>query len=120
RIRWSTLALSHGPHAPSGHGWFVQSPVAPAPIWRWLHTPDGWEVLGFRFESGNEFSRPFWFGCEVPLWFLAIFLSLMPSLAVIRARRRWARLRRGACLRCGYDLRATPRGGGELLPRCPE
>jgi len=26
----------------------------------------------------------------------------------------------GCCRSCGYDLRATPAAGGELLKRCPE
>ena len=37
----------------------------------------------------------------------------MPVLAITRFRRRHKRQRSGACLNCGYDLRATPE-------RCPE
>jgi len=51
----------------------------------------------------------------VPYWSLAIPLAVLPVLVPVarRHRRRADRRRNGLCVRCGYDLRATPR-------RCPE
>jgi hypothetical protein len=49
-----------------------------------------------------------------PHWAVALLFSLMPSYAALRWLR--CRRRRGArrCLRCGYDLRASP----ETCPEC--
>ena len=52
---------------------------------------------------------------EAPFWFLVIISGALPSWWALNARRR-RRLRRlegGRCVKCGYDLRATP-------DRCPE
>jgi hypothetical protein len=57
--------------------------------------PSGWTEITF----------PHWVGC-VPV--VLVFLAMLPS----RLRRR-SRRRRGLCLHCGYDLRASPE-------RCPE
>jgi hypothetical protein len=49
---------------------------------------------------------------DVPLWFAAAAFGLLPSSWMLR---HWMSGRRpiGACIHCGYDLRATP-------DRCPE
>ena len=46
----------------------------------------------------------------VPYWSLAIPLAVLPVLVPLgrRCGRRAHRRRNGLCLRCGYDLRATP------------
>lgn len=50
----------------------------------------------------------------VPYWMTALALSVMPSVALVRAGLRRCRARRvTVCRVCGYDLRATP-------DRCPE
>ena len=56
-----------------------------------------------------------------PAWLVALVAGCWPvgSIALlIRRRRRFTGI--GCCSNCGYDLRATPSPGGELLPICPE
>jgi hypothetical protein len=48
-----------------------------------------------------------------PLWFPFAAGAALPALRLVRFLRRRGRRRAGACLICGYDLRATP-------GRCPE
>ena len=58
----------------------------------------------------------------IPFWWLAVATALTPvAWLVSRVRSRvLSRRRAGRCRACGYDLRATPEGGGPLLERCPE
>jgi hypothetical protein len=61
---------------------------------------------------------------SIPCWFVALFAGAWPLISLVlwsrrRRQRRLIRLR-GCCAICGYDLRATPEPGGELLTRCPE
>ena len=54
-----------------------------------------------------------------PLWAVTLVTMILPWIWAIR---RLGRRRRdpGLCPKCGYDLRATPQAGGELVSRCPE
>jgi hypothetical protein len=80
----------------------------------------GWRLLGppgrvkmkFRINSlGSGFENSFdLFGIQYEIWLVASIL--IPTIWVIRAATRKT-LRAGYCLKCGYDLRATP-------DRCPE
>jgi hypothetical protein len=60
----------------------------------------------------------------LPCWLASFCSGVWPvtSLLLMVRRRRRARwlARAGHCRNCGYDLRATPEGGGELLAVCPE
>jgi len=71
-------------------------------------------ALGFAFDraayDGLGDGRLREWGVQLPLWALAVTLTLLPATRLIRRVRRHAR---GHCSRCGYDLRATP-------DRCPE
>jgi hypothetical protein len=46
-------------------------------------------------------------------WPLAVFAAILPILWFFKRRKTSRLMRIGRCLRCGYDLRATP-------GRCPE
>jgi hypothetical protein len=99
----------------------------------WLHgpaseyDPNGWQVdeginehlvfraLGFgasRIDLGLG-TGAFAYRLQLPDWFLIGVTAMLPAtrLWMLHCARR--RTRRGACLACGYDLRATP-------DRCPE
>ena len=59
----------------------------------------GWRFQGHRVRA--------------PFWSLAL-VSAIPAAVVMRRRAiRWRRARRGLCVACGYDLRAS-------TGRCPE
>jgi hypothetical protein len=99
--RWDTLA------------------IAPSTTWA-DHYPTGlsWYHLGFGGAGAVGESRltPWLFRNEVlivPYWAICAvtLLPLVPSSS--RSIRRQVRKRRGQCLTCGYDLRASP-------GRCPE
>ena len=62
----------------------------------------------FRMVKGPRYAA-------VPLWIVTatFFVPCVPWLLFRRKRVARARVARGLCLDCGYDLRATP-------GRCPE
>lgn len=65
---------------------------------------NGWNTLGFRSWSAGA-----------PIWALVVLLGSCPSVAIIRGPlRRYRRLPKGLCLKCGYNLTGLPE------PRCPE
>jgi uncharacterized paraquat-inducible protein A len=47
------------------------------------------------------------------LWLLLSMLIIVFGVLDLQRRRAWRRYYAGQCVRCGYDLRATPN-------RCPE
>ena len=49
----------------------------------------------------------------IPLWTVAVPISVGLAVAVGRDLRRRRQATTGRCVRCGYDLRASP-------DRCPE
>ena len=113
RIITADPRISAGP--PTGR-WLVQTRSAPlksVPARQMRHR---W--LGFAFDSGH-FRDPLTTSSSViaviPYWFIALCAAIPPAVYVrLRsAARRRLRASRGECLRCGYDLRASPE-------RCPE
>jgi hypothetical protein len=73
---------------------------------------DQW--LGFRLLTGHygtSASTPFW-SIRVPLGFLSLCFAILPAYWMMGRMMRRKR-RPGRCIKCGYDLRATP-------DRCPE
>ena len=74
-----------------------------------------WSGAGFSIQnlSGDPYRFAFFRRLTLPTWLLAVvpLSSLLASTA--RRLRRQRRRNRGACVSCGYDLRAT-------LDRCPE
>jgi hypothetical protein len=71
-----------------------------------------WQMLGFWYVRTNRVN-PSYRTVRFPDWFLVVTFSVLPAIALARARRRTTRGNRGLCPNCGYDLRATP-------DRCPE
>lgn len=61
---------------------------------------------------------------SIRCWLLSFSAALWPLTSLTLLLRRRARRRRlaltGCCNHCGYDLRATPHSGGQLVTRCPE
>jgi len=88
--------------------------------WRWLY------FNGYHGTIRNHylFLRPSTaYGVSVPHWFLIGLFGLLPAMwwrRFARARESRWRMGHGLCRQCGYDLRATPDGGGALQECCPE
>jgi hypothetical protein len=94
-----------------------------APLW--FENPthsDGFRLLGFEYsrevlpDSTNLhawFFIPAWRVIAIPYWAPFAFFSMHPLARRLAASRRARRRRRGLCVACGYDLRAS-------RARCPE
>jgi len=52
----------------------------------------------------------------VPIWFMTLLFTILPMwwLLAYRKRSKGYRLKRGLCLTCGYDMRASP----DTCPEC--
>jgi len=67
---------------------------------------------GFQmFHASSQYER--YAGIVAPMWFWVVVFLPLPFLAIRSTYRERRRRQTGCCLKCGYDLRATP-------DRCPE
>jgi hypothetical protein len=73
--------------------------------WQKLHD---WPVERGTITYGTDFKAYFY-----PLWSCVLLFLLLPLLELPRMTGNFRRRRRGLCLNCGYDLRASP-------AKCPE
>jgi hypothetical protein len=89
-------------------------PEAPARLWRSDARVPRTDVrlAGWRYFRG---SVDVWHvhALRVPYWGPAVAAAILPVLRLRAWHRRRSAQRGGLCLKCGYDLRATP-------DRCPE
>ena len=113
--KWSRAEYDPGPPGFLRHQ--ALTPLERQSYWQGFVAPHVvWKSAGFYLvhDAGGHPKSKVSFG--VPLWLPLALLAAAPAAraaAFARGRRRKARLRRGLCPACGYDLRGTP---GE----CPE
>lgn len=74
-----------------------------------------WKLLGVRLAS-VQFQPWGWtmHALLLPYWMPIVLLAILPFLRLRRIIVRIIRSRRGQCLNCGYDLRASP----GVCPEC--
>jgi hypothetical protein len=100
-------------------GPFVWWALPVSPSWRNVRE-NLWEMGAATGKPENEVGSFTDAGLFAPSWIFVVPCTIAPVLWL----RRWRKHRRdftvGHCPACGYDLRATPQGDGDLLPRCPE
>ena len=95
----------------SGEGVGVESRSIDRP--HIFDTDPGSGGLGFRYNPRRSPALHAVGFAGVPLWFIALLAAAGPAARFVRGRIRRRRSAAGLCLRCGYDVRATPE-------RCPE
>ena len=102
-----------------GPGWSIQSDRAPRPSVSPFTEEGSWPLIqwiGFdhlsRYTSQPSFGTLTFRRIIVPMWLPAL-MAVLPLIPLVRRLRREKRRLGGMCIRCGYDLRATP-------GRCPE
>jgi hypothetical protein len=121
------LGIDHASHDARAPGWTTGARNDIDDIWV-INGPRGfdelisgneWRYLGFGFRQFKFDMRPeppyvyrSW-TVGVPHWFIILITGPLPLRRLLRIRRRRQRRKRGLCVNCGYDLRASP-------DRCPE
>ena len=99
---------------------YLESEKPKALTGAWFAREQWFHVAGVRFATRDNIAmintpvREYML--YVPCWVAALLSAALPGAWLMRARRRSferRRLEAGQCVRCGYDLRASPGG-------CPE
>jgi hypothetical protein len=82
-------------------------------LWQRFDSPGTYTTddmpLGFYFQWGRDAVRPRFLIFRLPYWFLAVASLVAPGVALRRRLRSRRRRRFGLCVRCGYDLRESPK-----------
>jgi hypothetical protein len=110
----------YAPYIGPGKGIVLETDFTEAPA-GWNPPTRQW--FGFRYVSTDSWypKAQLQFGYPtarsraifIPHWGLVVLTAIFPAIAAIRFARNRNRGRDNLCLKCGYDLRATP-------GRCPE
>jgi len=109
--RGPSVSFPQGSPVPA---WFANGPGKPVSVrFAGFSYGTGWIGASMANVTGlTAFRR-----LTIPLWFMLVITFALPAGRWIGLLRRWREIRRraaaGLCLRCGYDLRATP-------GKCPE
>jgi hypothetical protein len=117
-IQRRNLSIGRDPLDGSDVG-ITASAGRPSSDWHWELAGLYYRHLIYPYTSRSRGGAPYhWMDREVwiPYWLLAILFAVSPAWWLIVTRRRRIQKQRrlnGQCIRCGYDLRATP-------DRCPE
>ena len=80
--------------------------------------PAGFRVGKFGYfraaykQSWGQFER-YWF-LAIPTWVFVVLFAIPPTIELRAMLRRRSRHKRGLCVACGYDVRAS----GERCPEC--
>ena len=104
-------------------GWHSATINAPGETWdlRYNATPSDVSFLGMKFYysrinslvSADTVAARSVYGLAVPWPILTLLFALPLPLWIAKRTRCWRRAKRGGCIHCGYDLRAT-------VEKCPE
>lgn len=84
----------------------------------WLRTSSVGLQWGRASWSANGWWATMW-AAMIPYPYFLGLSGLLSSVLLCRWRKK-RRAPVGLCPACGYDLRASPEGGGAVLARCPE
>ena len=116
RIGFSRQMRSYPPSTPYAmqgrdRGWRFDRAMRPLSTQSYAGPWHGFEMIA-DVDSGVITSRSI-HALYVPHWFLLLAGLVLPSLRYFGFGRAGARRRKGFCIKCGYDLRAS-------ADRCPE